>query len=244
MKSIISLFILMCINISLILGQDRNIMQIPQIEVNRGDTITVPVEVLNDNVFVAFQVDISFPDGVKFIDESHRINENRRNGHNLIGSIVAENKLRVISFAMPTKPFFKKEGPIFYFDIKILSEEDEYELELSNALLSSDRGTSIYVETINGVLKTKKVNEEDENVEVVVDIEENVSILQAKYAVSKIEKRSNVIIHTLNVDGDVVSDAFILDEQPKNIFNATILGLIVLFMLTLVVILLYKKNGI
>lgn len=129
----------------------QNIMKIHDIEATPGDVITIEIEIINDQTFVGFNLDVLIPDGFIFIEGSTQLY--RKTDH-MFGFNVQPpgNIAKIIAFSLTNSPFTGNDGIIFSFDLETPMEHGEYLFEIANAVIGTVDMQNILTGTINGTL--------------------------------------------------------------------------------------------
>ena len=205
MKTFLTTLVVMVLSLGTLFSQ--NILEIPSVQALQGDTLTIPVEFINQEEFVAFQIDLSFPEGIDFIPQSAFINPDRSGGHLLPYSIIKGGKLRVLSFAIPTTTFSGNSGPIFSFKVGISASDGDYVIEISNPIFVSTQATGLNFGVINGVISVGEVEETQAPKPIKY-------VLQAEKQVTTITEKGEDVVQTLEVE-----------SSPRN-YKLLILGVI------------------
>lgn len=114
-------------------------------------TVTVGVEVDNSDPFVAFQTDISLPEGCSYVSASAVLDPARTAGHILSASMVG-NTLRLIAFSSSNTPLAGSSGPLVTFSLKAGNTPGDYPLVMGNTVLSDALSQPLDHTTQNGTL--------------------------------------------------------------------------------------------
>lgn len=118
-----------------------NIMFIHDITAQGGETITIELEILNNDEFVGFNFDVPLPPGFTYINESAQLY--RDDGHILNFGIISGNTARAISFSIPTKAFVGNSGIVVSFDVETPDNEGTYVLNIIDAVIADAIGNNI-----------------------------------------------------------------------------------------------------
>jgi hypothetical protein len=123
----------------------------------QGDTILIPVEVENEEPFVAFQFDMEYPAGL--IPELDSIAlMSRHQDHVLAVSLIGNNTLRIIAYSPSQKTFTGSSGTVVTipFIVDIALTPGIYPLKLISGVLSNSLSEDILYGLRNGTLKVVK----------------------------------------------------------------------------------------
>ncbi|MBP5782203.1 MAG: InlB B-repeat-containing protein, partial [Bacteroidales bacterium] len=129
---------------------DENILTIGDYNAELNAQTTISVNLANESVAAAIQMDIPLDESVTYVSGSFSLTP-RTSTHMSNAQIVGTNTLRVLLFAFPTTPFSGNDGPIFTFDL-IGTEAGTFELNPINIVLSSMSGSPLPCTVVNGSL--------------------------------------------------------------------------------------------
>jgi len=118
-----------------------NIMIIHDIDAFAGEIITVELEIVNEDEFAGFNLDIPLPAGFDYIEGSAQLF--RDDGHFFDFDILPGNVARMLSASVPTKPFLGNDGVIVSFDLQTPDEEGTYVLNIVDAVIADAQGNDI-----------------------------------------------------------------------------------------------------
>lgn len=116
-----------------------------------GDTVAISIEINNDEPFISFQLDIRLPDSVSYIENSFLLS-NRSQNHVILGSIIGENLLRIISYSPDNSVFLEESGIVATFNLGIGEIRGEFPLDPENAIIGSVNSQNILSSAQNGIL--------------------------------------------------------------------------------------------
>ncbi len=125
-------------------------MKIHDVDANAGDTVTVKIEIINQDAFVGFNLDIPLPGEFDYIAESEKLY--RDDGHSFSFSVVGENTVRMMAYSIASNLFSGNEGVVVTFDVATQEVPGAYPLEVINAVLAGVEGNNILTGTINGTV--------------------------------------------------------------------------------------------
>lgn len=156
MRSQIQKFVLMlavsfCIlSTQLIAGQ--NILKIHDATTAPGSTASINIEIINEDAFVAFQVDIPLEQGFGHTTNASSLSP-RSNGHYINSSVLpGSNLLRIIAFSLYNTPFLGNNGIVATFSLSVPETPGTYPLVPTGAVISNAVGGQILTGTVNGTL--------------------------------------------------------------------------------------------
>jgi len=130
----------------------ENIMKIHPVETVPGDTILVEVEVVNEDEFSGFNVDIPLPLGFSYVEGSFAMNLERIDGHSSSGSVNNANVMKILAYSMQNKPFIGNEGVLFSFQVVTPEQTGTFTLVLRDAVLGGLDFSNILTGTVDGVV--------------------------------------------------------------------------------------------
>ena len=130
----------------------NNVMKLDSLEVFPGSTISVMIYIENDDPFVSFQLDMPIPEGFTYIQNSAQLNPDRKVNHTIATNILANNRLRIISYSMTNTPFLGNSGVVAWFQMETPSNTGEHLLELLNVTIGSPGNQNIVTGTVNGAV--------------------------------------------------------------------------------------------
>lgn len=128
-----------------------NIILIPIISGYTYDTISIDVEISNDDPFTAFQCDVVLPESVTFIENSATLT-NRSVDHFLYATLLPENKLRLFAFSPNNTTFSGQNGSVAVFSIFTGDIPGQFLLPIENALIADTLSQNICTGTVTGML--------------------------------------------------------------------------------------------
>lgn len=131
--------------------ESQNIMKIHDVTAAPGDTITIALEIMNDEQFVGFNLDIHMPEGFQYVEGTGTLF--RRVDHSFSFVIREGNIARIIAFSLSNTPFTDHDGIIFSFDVLTPEDPGNHELLIVNPVLGSFDAQNILTGSINGVVK-------------------------------------------------------------------------------------------
>ncbi len=142
MKKLISTIstLLLLIICSLQASAGSNVMKIHDVIADPDDIITVELEIINDDPFNAFQLDIPLPSGFSFVAGSAQLNPGRIQNHILMTNVTASGALRLIAFHMNNADFLGNDGVVATFQLQTPNAPGIHTLNITNATISGEGG--------------------------------------------------------------------------------------------------------
>lgn len=154
MLAIIRIFLLLLL-ITSVSGKSHagnNIMKLDSLESFPGSTISVMIFIWNDDPFVSFQLDMPIPEDFSYVQNSVQLNPERKVNHTIAANVLANNRLRIISYSMTNTPFLGNDGAVAWFQMEASPNAGEYLLELLNVTIGSPNNQNILTGTVNGAV--------------------------------------------------------------------------------------------
>ena len=149
MKTLIGIIIVLT---SLVI-QAQNSMHVLYTECIRTQTVTIPIEVLNQDEFVAFQFDLIFPEDVEFL--SAKLTD-RKVDHDLSAVAVGNNRARFVAYSLNNFVFTGVEGVVLNVDVEVHAQAGEYDILLEDVILASLDAQNIIDDVYHGILLVKE----------------------------------------------------------------------------------------
>ncbi len=122
-------------------GLSGNNMLLNDVNAYAGSVITVEMEIINEDLFAGFNLDIPLPAGFTYVPGSAELY--RANGHTLSFDILAGNVARALSFAIPTTNFSGNSGIVLSFDLQTPPSAGSHTLNITNAVITDSGGNNI-----------------------------------------------------------------------------------------------------
>ena len=152
MKIAIKFLFLLIISFILFISLSAsNILQIHDASGEPYDTITVYVEIINDDQFVAFQFDLPLPEQITYLLNSACLTD-RSVDHIIISSIINDDTLRILSYSPTNTAFIGNNGNIAYFKLVAGNVPGNYPLNLVNPIISDSNSINILTDVITGTI--------------------------------------------------------------------------------------------
>ena len=120
-----------------------NFLSIDDMEAFHGDTIVIPVKMINEASIISFQTDIFLPEGLELLQEDGEYiidpSERMTRTHNIMSNAVSNGAVRVICYSSNYKPFTGNSGDdLFYISVKVADDaEGDYSIQLKNTLFTT-----------------------------------------------------------------------------------------------------------
>jgi hypothetical protein len=130
----------------------NNVMKLDSLQAFPGSTINVMIFIENDDPFVSFQLDMPIPEGFTYIQNSAQLNPDRKVNHTIATNVLANNRLRIISYSMTNAPFLGNSGAVAWFQMETPSNTGVHLLELLNVTIGSPNNQNIVTGTVNGAV--------------------------------------------------------------------------------------------
>jgi len=96
-----------------VLNQNNMVIQGGSVQYN--DTITIEVQINNDDEFVGLQLDFCIPSGLSYINSSAYLNPARSTNHTLTSSLLSGDTLRLICYSPTNDTVLGNSGAVIYF---------------------------------------------------------------------------------------------------------------------------------
>ena len=139
------------------MAQQRNVLQIPDVTVQRGNA-QLPVSIENTDEIVGVQFDLTLPEGITAGQTGTMAN--RGDGHTVTISRLGSGAYRVLLHSSLNRPLLGQSGVVMYLPISIPSsfeEGSEHLLAISNAVLGKVTGENVLTETVAGMIRIAKL---------------------------------------------------------------------------------------
>jgi len=131
----------------------QNIMKVHDATGLPGENITIELEILNDDPFVAFEVHFDLPDGFGYVPGSVSLNPGRKADHLVQAAISgATGKLIVIAFSLSNANFIGNSGVVATFTLTTPEIAGTYPLIPENGIIANIQGNNILTGYINGTI--------------------------------------------------------------------------------------------
>jgi hypothetical protein len=130
----------------------ENILEITSSKVSVEDTVTVVINLNNDQAAVAFQIDIPVPSSLEFVPGSVELNPDRITDHTVSASLLSTGVLRIVCHSPSNAAFKGNKGKLVSFRLQAKAVPGDYTLQFSNAILSDENASNILTGTQSGTI--------------------------------------------------------------------------------------------
>lgn len=136
----------------------KNTLEIPDVTVAQGKSISLPVNMENSADIVAVQFTMTTADGITFSTETARITE-RADGHSLTMRPIGVNKYMVMIFSSQNRAFIGRTGSIMTVVLNTsssLKEGDKIPVTLSDVIIGEKSGKNLATGFTSGSVNIAK----------------------------------------------------------------------------------------
>lgn len=136
----------------------KNTLEIPDVTVAQGKSISLPVNMENSADIVAVQFTMTTADGITFSYETARTTE-RADGHSLTMRPIGVNKYMVMIFSSQNRPFIGRTGSIMTVVLNTsssLKEGDKIPITLSDVIIGEKSGKNLATGFTSGSVNIAK----------------------------------------------------------------------------------------
>lgn len=136
----------------------KNTLEIPDVTVAQGKSISLPVNMENSADIVAVQFTMTTADGVTFSTETARTTE-RADGHSLTMRSIGVNKYMVMIFSSQNRAFIRRTGSIMTVVLNTsssLKEGDKIPVTLSDVVIGEKSGKNLATGFTSGSVNIAK----------------------------------------------------------------------------------------
>lgn len=136
----------------------KNTLEIPDVTVAQGKSISLPVNMENSADIVAVQFTMTTADGVTFSSETARTTE-RADGHSLTMRSIGVNKYMVMIFSSQNRPFIGRTGSIMTVVLNTsssLKEGEKIPITLSDVIIGEKSGKNLATGFTSGSVNIAK----------------------------------------------------------------------------------------
>lgn len=137
----------------------KNTLEIPDVTVAQGKSISLPVNMENSADIVAVQFTMTTADGVTFSTETARTTE-RADGHSLTMRPIGVNKYMVMIFSSQNRPFIGRTGSIMTVVLNTsssLKEGEKIPVTLSDVIIGEKSGKNLATGFTSGSVNIAKL---------------------------------------------------------------------------------------
>ncbi len=128
----------------------ENIMIVHDVEAQPGEIITIQIEIINDDPFIGFNLDLICPAGFSYIENSTQLH--RKTDHDYGFNPIAHNVFKIIAYSLSNSTFLENEGIIFSFDMEAPDVEGVFNFQISDPVIGNAVMENIITGTINGTV--------------------------------------------------------------------------------------------
>jgi len=128
----------------------ENLMMLHDVTANAGDIITIEMEILNEDEFVGFSLDIPLPADFDYVEGSAQLF--RSTNHGFVFNVIESNVAKIIAFSITNDAFLGNEGVIFSFDVVTPEAPGTYPLPLVEAIIGNAEAEDILTGTVDGTV--------------------------------------------------------------------------------------------
>lgn len=136
----------------------KNTLEIPDVTVAQGKSISLPVNMENSADIVAVQFTMTTADGITFSTETARTTE-RADGHSLTMRPIGVNKYMVMIFSSQNRPFIGRTGSIMTVVLNTsssLKEGEKIPVTLSDVIIGEKSGKNLATGFTSGSVNIAK----------------------------------------------------------------------------------------
>ncbi|MCX6233731.1 MAG: hypothetical protein NT175_03265 [Bacteroidetes bacterium] len=152
----------------------ENILLVRDVSGLTHDTVSVEIEIKNDDPFISFQCDLIFPSVCVYVDKSAQLTD-RKADHVLNASQVTTNRLRLFSYSLSNALFHGDSGIIVRFQLLTGGTPGTYPMELFDCIIGDTNSANILTSIENGMifLESSSVEELNHGTAVLFDLYPN-----------------------------------------------------------------------
>lgn len=138
---------------------DENQFVVTNISAKHGDVVVVPVALINNQTFAAFQTDIFLPDGFSIVtdeDDEYLVTPSERltSDHVLMTNDANNGSVRVLCYTPNALPISGSQGELFYITVQVPNDaEGTYTIALRNSLLTTTEYQEISIPDAEGQME-------------------------------------------------------------------------------------------
>ena len=139
-----------------------NIYAVNEIHIGSGSgeihsEISIPVSINNMESFNGFQFDVTLPQNITYVNNSVALSS-RKGDHIVSGSLINTNTLRIISYSNSNAEFSGDEGEVIIFKLKPEVSSGNYNLTISNPIISNSSLGNIESDSYSGSVQINSPN--------------------------------------------------------------------------------------
>ncbi len=143
-------FLLFLLPLSTVFAGSNNVMVLHDVSAPAGEIVSVELEILNDDEFVGFNLDVQLPDGFTFVPNSAVLH--RESNHTLSFTIVSPRLSRIIAFSISNDTFTGNDGIILAFDVQTPATPGEYEFKITDAIIGNIRARDVLTGMVDATI--------------------------------------------------------------------------------------------
>ena len=159
MKRIFSLMLGLAVALSAL--QAQNVVTISDVDLEQGESALLSVELTNETLFSAFQMDLLLPEGMSvvatFNEDGEEVlditlgEERKKSSHSLSYNVLKSGAIRVASFSSTNATYDGESGEIVTFRIEAADSLDlgVYEAQLSNVVFTTPDAVDFRLSDVN-----------------------------------------------------------------------------------------------
>lgn len=158
LKYFISTLIVLFAYTATIVAQTQNTLSFPDITGLGGKAVTIPFYLNNDSDVTALQFTMTLPEGCTLSPSTAQLTE-RSNEHTIIIKETGEQQYMCMAFSQKNLAFKANSGKLFTVELYIstsLIEDEEYEFNISDAVLTTADGNNVLTNIGTGKLYIMK----------------------------------------------------------------------------------------
>jgi len=139
-----------------------NVYAVNEIHVGSGSgeihsEISIPVSINNMEPFSGFQFDVTLPQDIAYVNNSVVLSS-RKSDHVVSGNMIDINTLRIISYSNSNAVFSRVEGVVMSFKLKPEVSSGNYNLTISNPIISNISLGNIESDSYSGSVQINSPN--------------------------------------------------------------------------------------
>ena len=139
-----------------------NVYAVNEIHIGSGSgeihtDISIPVSINNMEPFSGFQFDLTLPQDINYVENSVVLST-RKSDHSVSGSLINANTLRVIAYSNTNAEFSGSDGEIMTLKLKPEVSSGNYNLTISNPIISNITLGDIESDSFNGSVQINAPN--------------------------------------------------------------------------------------
>jgi hypothetical protein len=190
-----------------------NVYAVNEIHIGSGsgeihNEISIPISINNMEPFNGFQFDVTLPQNITYVNNSVALSS-RKGDHIVSGSLINSNTLRIISYSNSNTDFRGEEGDIITFKLKPEVRSGNYNLTISNPVISNIALGNIESDSYSGSVQINSPN--------LVTSPSSISFGRVPIT----EAREQTLRLTNNGSAELIINSIIKDVSLFNIDTAT-----------------------